>query len=63
MYLQQPWMDDVMAITQPWLLIAISKTIRNAALPFLQNIFSSSNSINAKMPKLIQQQNHLNKIG
>jgi hypothetical protein len=64
-YLQQPWVDDVGAITQPWLLIVISKSIRNAALPFLRNFFSSGSSDNAKVLHFIQQQNHLNinKIG
>jgi hypothetical protein len=44
-YLQQPWVDDVMAMTQPWLLIAMCESIRNAALPFLKDIFKSNNVI------------------
>jgi hypothetical protein len=38
LFLQQPWVDDVGAVSHPWVLIAISKSIRNATLPFLKDI-------------------------
>jgi hypothetical protein len=39
LYLQQPWVDDVGAVSHPWVLIAMCKSIRNAALPCLKGIF------------------------
>jgi hypothetical protein len=38
-YLQQPWVDDVGSVSHPWIIILMSTSIRNAALPFLKNIF------------------------
>jgi hypothetical protein len=35
-FMQQPWVDDVGALSHPWVLIAMSESIRNAALPFLK---------------------------
>jgi hypothetical protein len=46
-YLQQPWVDDVNAVSHPWVLIAMSESIRNAALPFLKGIFKQNSNTEA----------------
>ena len=44
LYMYQPLVDDIGSVSHPWVLIAMSGQIRNAALPFWKGLFKKSKS-------------------
>jgi hypothetical protein len=71
-FLQLPWVDDVGAVSHPWVLIAISKSLRNATLPFLKDMCcmwkckaatSHSITVQPAVNQHMREKNNLNRIG